>query len=73
MDDGWKRLKESEFKEYGSMLPARVVLDFQESDGTYRTFLETRDRESKLRFQYGRFFATGEEALEDFGTRVGGL
>ena len=32
----WKRLKESEFKEYGSMLPARVVLDSDDSDGTYR-------------------------------------
>ena len=68
----WKRLRESEVKEYGGMLPARVVVE-EESDRTYRTFLETFNGKGEPGFQHGRFFYTEAEAMEDFESRMGRL
>ena len=64
---------ESESKGTGSMLPARMVLDYNDAEGTYRTFLETFTMSGEAGFQYGRFFDTKDEALEDFQNRVARL
>jgi hypothetical protein len=69
----WSRLKESDIKEYGGMLPARVVLEYNESDHPYRTFLETITKEGECGFQYGRYFYWEEEALANFNQRLGRL
>ena len=69
----WKRLRESEIKDSGHMSPARLVLDYDEAAGTYRTFLETFERDGMVGFQYGRLFGTEEEAAEDFEVRTGRL
>ncbi len=37
----WKRLMESEIKDSGSMLPARMVLEHDDEKGTYWTYLES--------------------------------
>jgi hypothetical protein len=66
----WKRLKESEVKEYGGMLPARVVLEHNESDHSYRTYLETFSPAGEPGYMYGRYFYLEEEAAEDFDNRV---
>jgi hypothetical protein len=69
----WTRLKESDIKEYGGMLPARVVLEHNEADQSYRTFLETITRDGEAHFQHGQYFAHEDEALEDFDKRLGRL
>ena len=51
------------------MLPARMVLDYNDAEGTYRTFLETFTMSGETGFQYGRFFETEAEAEEDFQIR----
>ena len=51
------------------MLPARMVLDYNETEGTYRTFLETFKGNGERGFQYGRQFETNDEATEDFQIR----
>jgi hypothetical protein len=43
----WKRLKQSEVMDYGGELPARVVLEHDEEDHAYRTFLEAVSADSK--------------------------
>jgi hypothetical protein len=69
-EQNWKRLKESEVKDYGGMLPARVILEQNESDHSYRTFLETFSPAGEPGYKYGRFFYCEHEALEDFNKRV---
>ena len=69
----WERLRESEIKDSGSMLPARMVLEYNETEGSYRTFLETFKNNGESGFQYGRFFETKDEATEDFQIRSGRL
>ena len=65
----WERLRESEIKDSGSMLPARMVLEYDQDKGTYRTFLETFKSNGESGFQYGRHFETKDEATEDFQIR----
>ncbi len=66
----WVRLRESDIKKSSSMLPARMVMDYRASNGAYRTFLETLTSSGEAGFQYGRFFETEAEALEDFQNRA---
>jgi hypothetical protein len=69
----WTRLKESDLKEYGGMLPARVVLEHNPADQSYRTFLETITEAGELGFQSDRYFCSEDEALEDYNERLGRL
>ncbi len=69
----WKRLNESEVKGYVGMLPARVVLEHDESDHSYRTYLETFNGGGAPNFQRGRYFYCESEAIEDFNKRLGRL
>ena len=55
------------------MLPARMVLDYDEDDGTWRTYLETINTDGAIGFQYGRHFETEGEAMGDFEVRAGRL
>jgi hypothetical protein len=73
MRANWKRVKESEIKEYGGMLPARVVLEHNPEDHSYRTFLETITRDGEPHFQHGQYFYHEDEALADFDKRLGRL
>ena len=57
----------------GSMLPARMVLDYDEAQETYRTFLETFWSDGQVGFQYGRQFEMEAEALDDFEKRAARL
>jgi hypothetical protein len=66
----WERLRESAVKEYGEMLPARVVMEHNESDHSYRTYMETFSPAGEPGFMYGRYFYLEEEAAEDFNKRV---
>ena len=66
----WQRLRESVVKDADHMLPSRVVLDYDESEGTFRTFVETFRSDGQVGFQYGRQFETEAEALEDFQKRA---
>ena len=65
----WQRLRESGIKDAGHMLPPRVVLEYDESEGTFRTFLETFKGNGQVGFQYGRLFESETGALEDFEKR----
>jgi hypothetical protein len=69
----WKRVKESEIKEHGGMLPAKVVLEHNPEDHSYRTFLETITGDGELGFQSDRYFCYEDEALDDFDQRMGRL
>jgi hypothetical protein len=71
--DKWQRLRESEFREHGGMLPARMVLEHNAADLSYRTFLETITKVGEFTFQYGRYFCHAEEAIADFNQRLGRL
>jgi hypothetical protein len=66
----WKRLKEPKIKESGPMLPSRIVLDYRESDGTYRTFVEVLPKDGPPKFHYGRLFYSEDEAVQDFHRRA---
>jgi hypothetical protein len=65
--------------EYGGELPARVVIEYDEADQSYRTFLKTFTADGKpgpstrLRtgFKAARYFYWEQEALEDFNGRLG--
>lgn len=54
----WRRLKESEINDGGPALPTRMVLDYEEEEGTYRTFMESIPEGGKSIFYYGRTFGT---------------
>jgi hypothetical protein len=70
-EPNWKRLKESTVMGYGGVLPARVVLERNEADHSYRTVLETISGDGKPGFQRARYFYCEEEALEDYKERLG--
>jgi hypothetical protein len=42
--------------DYGGVLPARVVLEHDEADHSYHTFLETPTNDGKPGFQRARCF-----------------
>jgi hypothetical protein len=68
----WKRLKQSEVMDYGGELPARVVIEHDEEDHSYRTFLESVTPDGKPGSAKGvRFFYWEKEALEDYMNRLG--
>jgi hypothetical protein len=67
----WRRLMESQIMYYGGPLPARVVLESDPTDHSYRTFVETGTDDGKPGFQYGRYFNREAEALEDYKERLG--
>jgi hypothetical protein len=67
----WKRLKQSRVLFYGGELPARVVLEHDEADHSYRTFLETFSVDGKRGFKAARYFYWAEEAVTDYNERLG--
>ena len=69
----WVRIQESKIKESGSMLPARVVLEYNNTEGNYRTFLETFKSNGEAGFQYGRFFESEAEAVQNYQMRIARL
>ena len=66
-----KRLRESEIKDSGPMLPARVVLEHDQ--GTYWTYLESFTTSGETKVHYRRDFEAKAEAVEDFQRRVARL
>ena len=67
----WRRLMESQIMYYGGPLPARVVLEGDPADHSYRTFVETFAEGRKTRFQYARYFYGEEQAMADYRGRLG--
>ena len=67
----WKRLKQSPVMDYGAELPARVVLEHDEADHSYRTFLESVAEDGEADIKAARYFYWEEEALEDYNQRLG--
>ena len=67
------RLRESEIKESGSRLPARMVLEYDQDTGTYWTYLESFTTSGEAKVHYRREFTTEAEALDDFLARVARL
>jgi hypothetical protein len=67
----WKRLRQSEVMDYGGELPARVVIEHDEADHSYSTYLETVTPDGKPASSKGvRFFYWEKEALEDYMKRL---
>ena len=66
----WKRLKQSRLIFYGDELPARVVIEHDEADHSYRTFLETVSADGKPGFKAPRFHYWLEDAVEDYKERL---
>jgi hypothetical protein len=60
-------------QEYGGMLPARVVLEHNPADQSYRTFLETITGDGETRLRHGQYFYHEDDALADFNLRLGRL
>jgi hypothetical protein len=53
---------------YGGMLPARVVLEHNPTDYSYRTFMEPITDDGQPGIQWGRYFyweATGKQTTMD--------
>lgn len=69
-DRQWKRVKESAIKEHKGMQPVRVVLEHDEADHSYRTYLETFSPAGEPCNKYGRYFYWEREALEDYDKRA---
>jgi hypothetical protein len=67
----WKRLKQSRVLFYGGELPARVVIEHDEEDHSYRTYLETVSTDGKLGLKAPRFYYWLEDAVEDYKERLG--
>jgi hypothetical protein len=67
----WKRVRQSEVMDYGAELPARVVLEHDEADHSYRTFLKTVSADGKTGVKAVRYFYWEQEALEDYRERIG--
>jgi hypothetical protein len=67
----WKRLKQSEVMDYGGELPARVIIEHDEADHSYRTFLETVSADGRLGLKAPRFHYWPEDAVEDYKERLG--
>jgi hypothetical protein len=58
--------------DYGGELPARVVVELDEEDHSYRTYLETVSADGKPASSKGmRFFYWEKEALTDYNERFG--
>jgi hypothetical protein len=55
---------------YGDELPARVVLEHDEADHSYRTFLETVSADGKTGFKAARYHYWLEDAVEDYKERL---
>jgi hypothetical protein len=70
-ETNWKRLKESKVMDCGGELPARVVLEHDEVDHSYRTFLETFTADGKPSFKAARYFYCEQEELADYNERLG--
>ena len=67
----WKRLKQSEVMDYGGELPARVVVEHDEEDHSYRTFLETVAADGKSGFKAPRFHSWLEDATAHYREGLG--
>ena len=58
----------------GGELPARVVIEHDEADHSYRTYLETVTSKGKPASAKGmRFFYWEKEALENYMERLGAI
>ena len=70
----WRRLKQSRLFFYGGEVPARVVLEHDEADHSYRTYVETVTPDGKPASSKGmRFFYWEKEAQEDYMGRLGAV
>lgn len=69
----WRRLKEAELKWFGGILPSKVVLEQDQDDHTFRTFLETFNGGGTPCMKAGRYFYWEGDALADFDKRLGRL
>jgi hypothetical protein len=59
--------------DYGGELPARVVIEHDEEDHSYRIFLETVAADGKLSFKAVRYYYCEQEAVEDYQERLGAV
>jgi hypothetical protein len=70
-ESNWKRLKLSDLMDYGGEVPARVVLEHDQSDHAYRTYMETVTPDGKPGFKAPRFHYWLEDAVVDYKQRLG--
>jgi hypothetical protein len=70
-ETNWKRLKQSQVMDYGGEAPARVVLEHDEADHSYRTFLETVTDDGKPDLKAAPYFYWEKEAVADYNKRLG--
>jgi len=64
------RLRESETVRRKTMLPARAVLEYEELEDRYITFLEVIQSSGEAQYMHGRFFDSRDEAEEDYERRL---
>jgi hypothetical protein len=64
------RLTESETRYRDNLLPARAVLEYDESNDRYITFLEVIQSNGRAEYMHGRFFDSRDEAEEDLDRRL---
>jgi hypothetical protein len=67
----WRRLRQSPVMDYGGEAPARVVIEHDAADHSYRTFLETLTDDGKPGFKAPRFHYWLEDAVVDYKERFG--
>jgi hypothetical protein len=67
----WKKIMQSPVMDYGAELPTRLVLEHDEADHSYRTFLETVAADGKLGLKAPRFNYWLEDAVSDYKQRLG--
>ncbi len=66
----WERLRESEIKDSGSMLPTRAVLEYDQDKGIYWTYLESFTTCGVTKVHYRQDFRTEAEGIGDFLARL---
>jgi hypothetical protein len=64
-------VKQSGLIFYGDELPARVVIEHDEADHSYRTYLETVSPDGETGFGAARYSYWEQEAVEDYKERLG--
>ena len=64
------RLLESETIRRQAMLPTRAVLEYDEPEERYITFIEVIQVSGEAKYQYGRFFDSRDEAEQDYQRRL---
>jgi len=64
------RLRESETIQRKATLPARAVLEYDEPEDRYITFLEVIHSNGQAQYMHGQFFDSREEAEKDYERRL---